>query len=64
MVSKPKFKESIHEKSTTIAIDLAKRSFQVCKLHGSSDEFNKAFTRDKLKAWLIQQPPTIVVMEA
>ena len=52
------------QKSTTIAIDLAKHSFQVCKLQGSSDEFNKAFTRDKLKAWLIQQPPTIVVMEA
>lgn len=51
-------------KSTTIAIDLVKHSFQVCKLHGSSDEFNKAFTRDKLKAWLIQQPPTTMVMEA
>ncbi|MFV8452058.1 IS110 family transposase [Vibrio campbellii] len=52
------------KKSTTIAIDLAKHSFQVCKLQGSSDEFNKAFTREKLKAWLIQQPPTTVVMEA
>lgn len=52
------------KKSTTIAIDLAKNSFQVCKLHGSSCEFNKAFTRDKLKAWLTQQPPTTVVMEA
>ncbi|MDK9780290.1 hypothetical protein KIT90_02725 [Vibrio sp. B172a] len=52
------------KKSTTIAIDLAKHSFQVCKLQGSSDEFNKAFTREKLKAWLIQQPPMTVVMEA
>lgn len=38
------------KKYTTTAIDLAKHSFQVCKLHGSSDEFNKAFTRDKIKA--------------
>lgn len=52
------------KKSTTIAIDLAKHSFQVCKLQGNSDEFNKTFIREKLEAWLIQQPQTTVVMEA
>ncbi len=38
------------KKPNTIAIDLAKHAFQVCKLHGSSDEFNNAFTRDKSEA--------------
>lgn len=51
-------------KSITIAIDLAKSSFQVCKLNGTSCEFNKSFTRNKLKSWLIQQPSATVVMEA
>lgn len=49
MVSKPNLRSPDEKKSTTIAIDLAKHSYQVCKLHRSAGDFNQSFTRDKLK---------------
>ncbi|SEF50111.1 Transposase, partial [Vibrio hangzhouensis] len=51
-------------KSTTIAIDLAKSSFQVCKLVGNHVATEKPFSKAKLKSWLLKQPPCTVVMES
>jgi transposase len=48
-----------------IAIDLAKEIFQVCIMNCFGKIiFNQAFTRNKLKAWLPQQAPSMVVMES
>jgi transposase len=48
-----------------IAIDLAKRSFQVCATAlGGAVLFNRTVSRAKLEAVLREQPPCIVAMEA
>ncbi|WP_244663133.1 hypothetical protein [Vibrio owensii] len=52
------------KKSTTIAIDLAKNSFQICKLVRDQVASEKALTNQKLKSWLQKQPSSHVVMEA
>lgn len=52
------------KKSTTIAIDLAKNSFQICKLVRDQVASEKALTNQKLKSWLQKQPASHVVMEA
>ncbi|MDV6252906.1 IS110 family transposase [Vibrio sp. EA2] len=52
------------KKSTTIAIDLEKNSFQICKLVKNQAVSEKALTRQSLKSWLQKQPSSHVVMEA
>lgn len=51
-------------KLTTIAIDLAKESFQVCKMNNHKVIMERAFTRNAFKTWLDKQPEANVVMEA
>ena len=48
-----------------IAIDLAKNVFQVCGLnHRQQVKMNKALRRSEIAAYMAQQPPTLVAMEA
>jgi len=48
-----------------LAIDLAKRSFQVCGAdRGGAVLFNRSVSRSKLQQMLCAQPPCIVAMEA
>ena len=48
-----------------LAIDLAKRSFQVCGTdRGGAVLFNRTVSRSKLIQLLNAQPPCIVAMEA
>ncbi|MEC5325681.1 hypothetical protein VSX60_21050 [Aurantimonas sp. A3-2-R12] len=48
-----------------LAIDLAKRSFQVCGTdRGGAVLFNRALSRAKLMKLLEMEPPCIVAMEA
>ncbi|MBL0375292.1 transposase [Rhizobium sp. KVB221] len=48
-----------------LAIDLAKRCFQVCATDpGSAVLFNRALSRVKLQQLLSDHPPCIVAMEA
>lgn len=50
---------------TIIGVDLAKHSFQVCALNRANKVvFNKAITRHKLMAFLLQYPNATIVMEA
>lgn len=49
---------------TTIAIDIAKSSFHVVSLKNNNIGTDKAFTRNKLKTWLVKQPKSHVVIEA
>lgn len=51
-------------KSITIAIDLAKTSFHVCKLVNNEEVFSRAFSRAQLEKWLVKQPEAVVAMEA
>lgn len=52
-------------KIKVIAIDLAKNVFQVCGMTGNqSVEFNQTIRRTELAAFMAQQPPTVVAMEA
>lgn len=51
-------------KPTTIAIDLAKDSFQVCKLVGNNIAMERTFSRQAFIKWLNKQPKATVVMEA
>ncbi len=51
--------------SKIIGIDLAKNVFQVCGVNEHSKPiFNKKLKRHELMTFMIQQPPTIVAMEA
>jgi len=48
-----------------LAIDLAKRSFQVCATaRGGAVLFNRVLSRARLQQLLIEQSPCIVAMEA
>ena len=48
-----------------LAIDLAKRSFQICAaVTGGAVVFNRMVSRTKLETVLREQPPCIVAMEA
>lgn len=48
-----------------LAIDLAKRSFQICGAdRGGAVLFNRIFSRSKLQQTLRAPPPCIVAMEA
>lgn len=48
-----------------LAIDLAKRSFQVCATdRGGAVLFNSILSRTRLQQLLHEQPPCIVAMEA
>ena len=48
-----------------LAIDLAKRSFQVCATASSGEVlYNRKFTRPKLEQFLGKHQPSLVVMEA
>ena len=52
-------------KVKVIAIDLAKNVFQVCGMTGNQKiEFNKTLRRSELAAFMVQQPGTVVAMEA
>ena len=52
-------------KSNLLSIDLAKDVFQVAGFsHRRKVVFNKKFKRSELLAFMAQQPPTDVVMEA
>ncbi len=52
-------------KCKTIGLDLAKNTFQVCGVDEHSHPiFNQKLKRNKLVAFMAQQPPTVVVMEA
>ncbi|VAW62431.1 Mobile element protein, partial [hydrothermal vent metagenome] len=51
--------------SSLIAIDLAKNIFQVCLMDKHHKiQINKAFNRKTLIEFIIQQPPSIIAMEA
>lgn len=48
-----------------LAIDLAKRSFQVCATdRGGAVLFNRVLSRTRLQQFLSEQSPCIVAMEA
>ncbi|MDE0568621.1 IS110 family transposase, partial [Shewanella sp. K8] len=48
-----------------IGIDLAKRVFQVNIVSAQGEKkANKMITREKLTAFIVQQPPSRIVMEA
>lgn len=48
-----------------IAIDLAKRSFQICALGADGDPlFNRKLSREKFVAWLKDLEPAVIAMEA
>ncbi|CCM78050.1 hypothetical protein BN77_p10002 [Rhizobium mesoamericanum STM3625] len=48
-----------------LAIDLAKRSFQVCATdRGGAVLFNWVLSRARLQQFLNEQPPCVVAMEA
>lgn len=52
-------------KINVVAIDLAKNVFQVCGMTANQKiEFNKMLRRAELAAFMAQQPPTTVAMEA
>ena len=52
-------------KSSLIAIDLAKNVFQVCIMDQNNKvRLNKALNRKALSEFMVQQPPSIVAMEA
>lgn len=48
-----------------IGIDLAKNSFHVCAVSKQNKIMtDRSFTKTKLKAWLLKQPQSLVVLEA
>ncbi len=50
---------------TTIGIDLAKRVFHLCALDDRGEvAWNRRLMRDQLEAFLAQEPPCVVAMEA
>lgn len=52
-------------KNTVIAIDLAKNSFQVCKVNkNGKEEYNKAINRKALIELLAKHEPVLIAMEA
>ena len=51
-------------KHTTIAIDIAKSSFHVVRIHNGVVTTDKVFNRSRLKMWLAKQKKAHVVIEA
>lgn len=52
-------------KTNVIAVDIAKNVFQICSLSKSQRvEFNKTLRRSEITAFIAQQPPTTIAMEA